>query len=156
MEEMKDAPWYYCLDNTNNTTTPVISFPLLTWFFAIQCRERKKFCINLGEINEKKFPQIFRLKIILFEKSVGDPFAFWRESCISLRIFTKFRSSSVRSIDRGHRDLSNRPTRFRMESGLYWRKSDCEGEIRGRWFLVMCREYRETFRNREVCFLVGV
>lgn len=40
---------------------------------------------------------------------------------LAFNVFTKFRSSSVRSIDRGHRDLStgNRPTRFTMESGLY-------------------------------------
>lgn len=40
---------------------------------------------------------------------------------LAFNVFTKFRSSSVRSIDRGLRDLStgNRPTRFTMESGLY-------------------------------------
>lgn len=46
------------------------------------------------------------------------------KECISLRISCSTFSRNfvrLRSIDRGHRDLStgNRPTRFTMESGLY-------------------------------------
>lgn len=51
-------------------------------------------------------------------------FSKTKESCISLRISCSTFSRNfvrLRSIDRGHRDLStgNRPTRFTMESGLY-------------------------------------
>lgn len=108
--------------------------------------------------------RIFKLKIIYI--------CFLEKYCILLRISCLARTSSEKfrvfgSVDwsRSHRDLStgNRPTRFTMESGLfrsgrsYWGKSDCrEGKIRARWLLVMCREYRDTFCNRQVCFLVLV
>lgn len=63
----------------------------------------------------------------------------------------------LRSIDRGHRESSDS-----FHDGIrvifpkpYRGKSDCcEGKIRGRWLLVVCRQYRETFCNRQVCFLV--
>lgn len=114
-------------------------------------RERN-FCIN-----EKKFSQIFGLKIrcgweigLLFE-----------DKSISLRISLCWMFSRnfvrLRSIDRGHRESSDSfhdgirvifPKPYRGKSNC------CEGKIRGRWLLVVCRQYRETFCNRQVCFLV--
>lgn len=104
--------------------------------------------------------RIFKLKIIYIYMLFGKILYPVTYLVLGSNVFKEI--SCLWSIDRGHTGIS-RPTRFTMESGLfrsgrsYWGKSDCrEGKIRARWLLVMCREYRDTFCNRQVCFLVLV